>query len=417
MAVALLAAACGDDGAVQVASADIERRDLPPERAAPAAESIGDLGWDLYRSLASEDTNLVFSPHSIGVALTMTRAGAEGETAAEMDEVLHLGGTADPHGSINALDLALATAAGERERPDGSTAEVVIDIANAFWAQEGFGFEPPFLATLAEDYGAGVRLVDFAGDHEAAREEINDWVATQTNDRIEKLLGPGVLSALTRAVLTNAVYLNAPWQHPFDENATATAPFTTLDGSEVEAELMSTTGPFRYARVGSAQVVELPYLGGELSMVVVVPDLGAFDATAASLDGGGFRAILEALGPAEVALRFPTFDVTTQASLVPPLKALGMTSAFDPELADFSAMTEDAPLHVSDVVHQAFITVDEAGTEAGAAPAVVMDLTAAPVEVVELVVDRPFLYAITHGPSSSLLFLGHVVDPQRSTGD
>lgn len=413
LTVALLVSACGGQGGVRttVAEADVERVDSRHE-AGPVASAIGSFGWDLYRELAVDEANLVLSPHSIGIALIMTRAGASGETGTEMDRVLHLGAVSDPHGGANALDRAVTSAAGERDRPDGSTAEIVVDVTNALWAQEGFAFAPPFLSTLAESYGAGVRLVDFVGAHEAARGDINDWVAEQTADRIDELIGPGVLSPSTRAVLTNAVYLNAPWEHPFDDGGTAPGSFTRLDGTEVTTELMSSSAHLRYARIGDLQAVELPYVGGELSMVVLVPDPGAFETTVSEIDQAVFAGVLDGLQPTQVDLRLPGYEFTTTATLVPALADLGLESAFDPDRADFSAMTTEAPLFVSDVIHEAFIAVDEAGTEAAAATAVVMDLTAAPGETVELVVDRPFLFAIVHRESGGILFLGHVVDPE-----
>lgn len=421
LVLSLVAVACGSgDGAgdgSSVVGSEVDRADAAPDLAQPFSAAIGSFGWDLYQELASPDANLVFSPHSIGMALAMTRAGAAGETAAELDRVLHLDGVAAPHGGANAVDLALAAAAGEHERPDGSTAEIEIGIANALWSQEGFGFQEPFLTTLAESYGSAVRVVDFVGASEETRGQINQWVADRTADRIGELIGPGVLSADTRTVLTNAVYLRAPWEYPFDEGGTAPAPFVRLDGSEFEVELMSVNRSLRYARIGEVQAVELPYAGGRLSMVVVVPDHGAFPMTASTMDRTRFDELLDGLQPTEVHLRLPAFGFETNAGLVPPLVSLGLGSAFDPDRADFSAMTTEAPLFVSDVVHEAFIAVDEDGTEAAAATAVVMDLTAAPAEVVELTVDRPFLFAIAHGDSRSVLFLGHVVRPERHGGE
>ena len=411
LALALVVASCGGSGETAVAAADSTRVDAAPAEARGAASAIGGFGWDLYHQLADGDDNLVFSPHSIGVALAMTGAGAAGDTAIEMDEVLHLGELDDPHTSLNALDLALTDAAGTKERPDGTTAEVTLDIANALWAQDGFGFEEPFLVTLAENYGAGVRLVDYADDPEAARERINEWVAGQTNERIPELLAPGILSTLTRLVLTNAVFLQAPWAHPFDDGATAEGPFTRLDGSETPVDLMSVSASFRHGRGDGWQAIELPYLGGDLAMVVIVPDPGAFETVTLTLDAERFQTIVDALQPSQVDLTFPAFEFSTEAGLVPVLESLGLQLAFDPERADFSAMSGEAALYVSDVVHQAFIAVDEAGTEAAAATAVVMDLTAAPADPVRLVVDRPFVFVIRHGGTGGVLFAGRVVDP------
>lgn len=408
LAMMLIVASCGDD-TLELAAADVERLDAPVSRAGPVAGAYADFGWDLYRQLA-DGGNLVFSPHSIGIALTMTRAGAAGVTAAEMDQMLHLAAVQNPHGSANALDLALAAAPGTIERPDGTTAAIELEIANAIWAQQGFGFEQPFLVTLAENYGAGTHLVDYEGSHEAAREEINTWVADKTSARIDELIAPGVLSPATRLVLTNAVYLKAPWQHPFDEGATTPGDFTTLDGSTSTVDLMSVSASFRYGRVGDLQAIELPYVGDELAMLVIVPDKGMFEAVSASLDARQVGSILQALRPTSVDLRLPKFEFTTTASLVPTLAELGMRTAIDPDEADFSAMTTEARLFISDVVHEAFIAVDEAGTEAAAATAVVMDLTAAPVDPQALTVDRPFLIVLRHRVAGAVLFMGHITE-------
>ena len=410
LAAALLATACGDEAA-SVAAADAERIELPATRAAEASDAISDFGWDLYRALAVDEANVVFSPHSIGVALAMTRVGAGGETAAELDAVLGVESIDTYEESINALDLAFAASARTVELSDGTTADVELDSANALWAQDGFRFEDAFLTALAESHGAGVHLVDYAGENEAARLEINSWVADRTSDRIDELILPGVLSALTRLVLTNAVYFRAPWEHPFEPEATNDGIFTRLDGAQVTVELMATSETFRYGRVGETQAIELPYAGGELSMLLLVPDEGTFGAVSSTMDRQQLETIVESLAPAQVDLALPRFEFTTHAGLVPVLRSLGVSLAFDPDLADFSAMTTEGDLYVSDVVHEAFIAVDEAGTEAAAATAVVMDLTAAPGDTVALTVDRPFLLLLRHGDTNGVLFVGHVVDP------
>lgn len=410
LAMAMLIAACGDGDRTSVAAADVARLEASPEDASAAAQALNGFGLDLFHQLAA-DTNLVFSPHSIGVALAMTRAGAAEDTATEMDALLGLADIDDPHTSFNALDLALGDAAGTKERPDGSTADVRLDIANALWAQDGFGFEEPFLLTLAENYGAGMNLVDYERDAEGARIEINGWVADQTEDRITEILAPGVLSAATRLVLTNAIFLRAPWEHPFDEAATADSPFTRLDGTEAQVDMMSVSESFSYGSGDRWQAIELPYVGRDLAMLVLVPDEGEFEAVTSTLDSKQLESVIASLQPNQVNLRFPAFEFSTEAALVPVLKQLGLQLAFDPGQADFSAMTTEAPLFVSDVVHQAVIAVDEAGTEAAAATAVVMDLTAAPVEPVSLTVDRPFVFAIRHTETDGVLFLGQVVDP------
>lgn len=409
---AMLLVACGGGDAEPVAVADTARLEADPTEAADVVGPLSDFGWDAYRELAADaEANVVFSPHSIAVALAMTRAGAAGATASEMDAVLHIGAIDDPHSAINALDLAIESASGPVERPDGTTVDVTIAIANALWAQDGFGFEQSFLTTLGQNYGAGVRLVDYRNDHEAARQDINAWVGQETRDRIDELIAPGVLSAMTRLVLTNTVYLKAPWEHPFDDQATTPAPFTRLDGSSSTVALMSVSDSFGHSRLGDLQAIELPYAGGELSMLVLVPDAGAFEAVTARIDDAMIDEVIGSMRSTPVDLRFPRFDYTTAASMVGLLQSLGMELAFDPDRADFSAMTTEAPLVVSDVVHEAVITVDEAGTEAAAATAVVMDLTAAPAEPLQLTIDRPFVLLIRHVETGAPLFIGHVVDP------
>lgn len=411
--VTLMAACGGDDASVSASAArsDAARSDAEPSEADLVVGPLADFGWDSYHALSADQDNLVFSPHSIAVALTMTRAGAAGDTAAGMDAVLHLEGIDDPHPSMNVLDRAIEAASGTVERPDGSTAELAVEIANALWAQNGLGFEEPFLDTLARNYGAGVRLVDYEDDPDGATEEINAWVAEETRERIDELLAPGLVTTATRLVLTNTVYLKAPWEHPFADGATTTEPFTRLDGSSTTGELMFVSDSFRYARSGDIQAIELPYVGGELAMLVLVPDEGVFDAAVGPLDGAAVEGIVGAMESTEVDLRLPAFEFTTRAGLAPVLRSLGMEAALDPDRADFSAMTTEAPLFVSDVVHEAFIAVDEAGTEAAAATAVVMDLTAAPAEPIRLTVDRAFVFVIRHIESGAPLFLGRVVDP------
>jgi serpin B len=413
---ALLTVACDEDDVSGTASAaEVVRSDAPRDPAdAEAAEAAGAaveaFGADLYRVLAKQDGNLVFSPYSAAVALAMTRAGAVGETAAQMDAVLHADMAGDLGAGFNALEQALAERPGEYPVGD-ETVELELATANQLWGQQGFEFEPAFLDRLAASYGAGMRLVDYIEATEEARAAINDWVAEQTRDRIPELIPEGVLDELTRLVLTNAIYLNAPWEHPFDEGGTTAAPFHRLDGSEVEAQLMSLNASLRYAAGSGYQAVELPYAGNALSMVVIVPDEGSFADFEASLDGTTLAEVVDGLGSVEVQLRFPRFEFRTQAALKAALSELGMPIAFT-EDADFSAMSPGGDeLLIQDVIHEAFISVDEEGTEAAAATAVIVGVTSAPVETVELTVDRPFLFLIRDSETGALLFMGRVVDP------
>ena len=405
---------CGE-GAVNEAAgararAEVERSAADPAAVAPTVAATNAFAVDLYAQLAAGDANLVVSPYSIAIALAMTRVGAVGETAAEMDAVLHAQLAEDLNAGFNALDRTLAARAGEKERGDRSVATIELRTANALWVQTGFSFLDSFLSTLAADYDAGMRLVDYRGDTEGARRQINQWVAEQTLDRIPELVPEGVLDQLTRLVLTNAIYLKAPWEMPFGKEQTADAPFYRLDGSEVSAPLMALRKRLGYVAGEGYQAVKLPYAGRELSMVVIVPDGGSFEEFEQSLTGERLSEIVAALESAEVRLRFPRFEFRTQTSLRQVLSAMGMPIAFT-AAADFSGMTKEEDLFISEVLHEAFIAVDEEGTEAAAATAVAMALMAAPQEPVELTVDRPFVFLIQDVETGAALFLGRVLDP------
>lgn len=393
--------------------ADVERVEPSADAALEAGAALDAFAADLYAQVAGgSEGNVVLSPYSVAVALAMTRAGAAGDTADEMDAVLYAELLDDLHASFNALDQELAARPGDKERADGSEAELVLPTANSMWGQRDFAFEDPFLELLAAQYGAGMHLVDYMADFEGARREINEWVARQTKDKIPELIAEDILSVDTRLVLTNAIYLKAPWEHPFWEEGTEPAPFHLLDGSTVDAPSMSLHTDLGYAEGDGWQAVELPYAGNELSMVVIVPEEGSFADVETNLDGDLLAEVVDGLAATDVALRFPSFEFRTQASLKDALSALGMPLAFVPGQADFSGMTKEARLYVFAVVHEAFIAVDEEGTEAAAATAVVMnDEGAMPSEPVELTVDRPFLFVIRDSATGAPLFMGRVLDP------
>ncbi|MBP1632229.1 MAG: proteinase inhibitor serpin, partial [Acidobacteria bacterium] len=316
------------------------------------------------------------------------------------------------HAAFNALDQELASRNRvEPTRDDGIERKVQLSIANSLWGQQGFDFAPAFLDTLAADYGAGMRVVDFVAATEAARQAINDWVAGETNDRITDLIPEGVLSEMTRLVLTNAVYLDATWSAIFEKDLTDDAPFSLLDGSEVTVPTMHQQSPFPYAAGDGWQAVELPYVGEELAMVLLVPDAGRFAEVEGLVAAGLLDQVVAGLNGVEVNLALPKFEFRFKASVADLLKAMGMPTAFDPAVADFSGMSPEVPLFISDVIHEAFIKVDEEGTEAAAATAVVMDLTSAPVQVVDLSIDRPFLFSLYDRATGEILFLGRVLNP------
>jgi serpin B len=413
LAATLLTAGCSVSGPgnVALARSDAPRAAADPTAAGAAGKAIDAFGFDLYRRVAASDpgADLVISPTSIAIALAMARAGARGETATQMDAVLRSLGSDEGAAGINALDQALAARSGSFKGRDNASHDLALRIANAPFAQRDTVFQPAFLDALAARFGAGVRLVDYKTDAEGARRQINGWVNEATEKRIPELLTPGILDALTRLVLVNAIYLKAPWETAFSPEATETAPFKRLDGSTVNVPTMSIQDPFPYAEGPGWRAVELPYVGGSLAMTIIVPDdMAAYEQ---QLDADSFGGLTAALGPHEVELTLPPFEIETKADLAALLGELGMPLAFDPNRADFSGMTEQEQLFIAHVVHQANISVDEKGTEAAAATGVVMEATAMPAEVIHLHIDRPFLFALRDLPTGAILFLGRVLDP------
>jgi len=365
--------------------------------------------FDLYQALREEEGNLFYSPHSISLALAMTYAGARGETERQMADTLHLTLSQDQlHNAFNGLDLELAKRGEGAQGKDGEGFR--LNIVNAIWGQRDYKFLDEFLDVLAENYGAGLRLLDFINAPEEARITINDWVSDQTEGRIEDLIPQGVIDALTRLVLTNAIYFNAAWLSPFDEDTTEDGSFYLLDGSEVTVPMMRQTESFGYAEGEGYQAVELLYDGSELSMVILLPERGRFEEFEASLSAERVDSIIGDLEDENVALTLPKFEFESEFSLVDTLAAMGMPIAFS-GAADFSGMTGTSELFIGDVLHKAFVSVDEAGTEAAAATAVVMELTAMPEEPVEVTVDRPFVFLIRDIETGAVLFLGRVANP------
>lgn len=367
--------------------------------------------FDLYRALRTEPGNLFVSPYSVFAALAMTLAGARGVTAAQIAATLRWDADPDALGAaFAALDETLSARGTPAAPYEGEG--FAFHVVNAMWTQAGFPLLESFVAALETDYRAGLRELDFARDPSAARRTINDWVAEQTANRIVDLIPEGAIDTLTRLVLTNAIYFNAPWLHPFDPERTTTESFALLDGGRVDVSMMHTTESLLYAAWDGGVAFELPYNGNELAMIVLVPDEGTFDAFDAALTVEIFDGVVASLASRSIALGFPRFTFVYAASLVDPLTALGMTDAFDGARADFSGITGERDLVVSDVLHKAFVAVDEAGTEAAAATAVVFRGTGMPIEPVVVTVDRPFLFVVRDRPTGSVLFVGRVVSPQ-----
>ena len=369
-----------------------------PEGATAASNAFG---FDLYARIKQDGGNLICSPFSAAVALNMASAGARGETRDQMLSVLHVDRqhAAETHASFGGLLGALNA----RDGTEG----VALHVADRLWGQAGIGFKPDFLALLRDSYGAPLETVDFAQATAAARATINHWVATQTHDRIPEILGDGDLRTTTRLVLTNAVYFKGKWDQPFVKSYTSPRRFTGVSGA-ADVPMMAQEDSFAYARDGDVQVIELPY-GGDLSMVVVLPD-GPGDLPAVERKvARRYAGWLATLRPALVDLWLPRWTFTSRLDLGTPLGAAGMPLALTPS-ADFSGISAE-PLFIDEVVQEAFIEVNETGTEAAAVTAVGVTATSLELPVVKPKIfhaDHPFLYLIRDRKTGAVLFLGRV---------
>jgi serpin B len=420
--VAFLAGACslgipqlGGGGGSQVLESKLPRAEagtLSQSEINTLSEGNTAFAFTLYRELQSQPGNLFFSPYSISSALAMTYAGAAGDTAAEMKATLHFDlDDTTLHPAFNALDQYLASLA-DQDIPDDMGDPFQLEIANAIWGQKDFHFEEKFLDLLAENYGAGLRLLDYIQDPESSRQTINDWVSDQTRDKIQDLIPQGAIDSDTRLVLSNAIYFKATWMEAFEQSLTEEIDFHGLEGQTTRVQMMQggSSVSYPYFRGEDFTAIELPYVGGQVSMLVLVPDQGGYQDFEGSLTAEQLDSILDNMSYTPVALHFPKFKFESEFSLAQTLAGMGMPSAFS-AAADFSGMTGAKDLFISNVFHKAYIGVDEEGTEAAAATAVVMTLTAAPLEPIELTVDRPFIFLIRESQTGTVLFMGRVLNP------
>jgi len=377
---------------------------IPLDTILTAAENINDFALALYNQISSESGNILFSPYSIHVALAMTYAGARTQTELEMAETLNFTlGQEMTHNSLNALDSRLVI-----HDSSGEDADFLFRTANSIWGQTGMPFSQSFLDTLAGNYGAGLRLLDFAAQPQPSRLVINDWVAEQTEDKILDLLPSSAVTSDTIMVLTNAVYFKAAWGNQFEKFATTEEPFHLLDNTDISVSMMKQDERMGYASGSGWRAVELPYEGSTTAMVVVVPD--DFAAFEQNLSVDIVSSVIESINYTRVELSFPKFSFTQELALNDVLAAMGMPTAFS-DSADFSGMSAGANLAISDVRHKAFIDVNEEGTEAAAATAVGISLTSMPPASIPVVVDHPFIFMIRDKETKAILFFGRVVNP------
>ncbi len=372
---------------------------------APVVQGNTEFALSLYAQLRSQEGNLFFSPLSLSTALAMTYAGARGQTAAQMATVLHF--PADQQ----RLHQVFANLSKEFHA-DSETQGYQLHVANALWGQKGYRFRKDFLATTKTYYGAGLNEVDFQTATEEARRTINAWVEQQTKDKIKELIPPGALDALTRLVLTNAIYFKGDWLSPFMKPLTKDEVFQVPADQQVSVPMMNQTGFFKYFDEGNFQTLELPYVGSQLSMVVFLPKkvdgLAEFEQ---SLTAQNLTQWLPQLQRHEVVVTLPKFKVTAEFVLNQILSKMGMPLAFS-GAADFSGMSEEKALDLSAVIHKAYVDVNEEGTEAAAATAVtIVGASLGPPPAI-FHADHPFVFLIRDNSSGSILFLGRLAQPQ-----
>ncbi|MGA7195089.1 MAG: serpin family protein [Anaerolineales bacterium] len=408
--------ACGAAPSANLAKSSLARDTNPSVPATDLSNLVNGnntFAINLYEALRSQDGNLVFSPYSISLALAMTYAGARNKTESQMAQTMQFTlPQAQLHPAFNALDLELAS---EGKAQGNSGQPMQINIANAIWAEKTYPFQQAYLDLIAKNYGAGIQLADFIKNFDPVRQQINSWVSNKTKNKINDLLAPGSVDSNTRMVLVNAIYFKADWDVPFEANNTSDSTFTLLDGSQSQVKMMNNNDlNLNYVKDNRYQAVELPYSGNTAAMDIIIPDEGNFQNFESTLDAQKINDIFNSMQSTPIALGLPKFTFTTNFSLSDQLKSLGMTDAFDSNKADFSGMTSNHDLFISDVIHKAFVAVDEKGTEAAAATAVIITAMSAPLQQkVSLVIDHPFIFVIRDLTSGQILFIGRVLNPAQ----
>lgn len=361
---------------------------------------------DLYEQLKEGDANLFFSPYSISTVLAMTYAGAGGDTETQMAQALHFDLSQKP------LHEAFAKLI-KRTNKMGEKGNFQLTIANALWYQKDYKLLEEYMNLTEDSYEARIDALDFKGATEVSRVMINTWVEKKTQYKIRDLIKLGVLNELTRLVLTNAIYFKGKWASQFKREATQYAPFTLNSGEKVDVPMMNQTQDFNYAEEDSLKILEMPYIGKDLSMVIFLPKEPAdIKGLEEIFTYDNVKLWLRKLNKMEVVTTIPRFKTTSEFSLRKVLAELGMTDAFDPQSANFSGMTGKKDLWINAVLHKAFVEVNEEGTEAAAATGVVMKITAV-MPKTYFTADHPFIFIIRDVRSNSILFCGRIMDPHK----
>jgi serpin B len=384
----------------------------------PSATSVGDLtpivsagtqlGLDLYRKLRRPGENLFLSPPSVFAGLSMAYAGARGTTAQEMARVLHLRGLApaEVHRAQGRLLAWLSSLA---------RGGIQLDVANALWAQKRQPFLREFAELLKTTYGAGLDHLDFVGAPEQARATINGWVSKKTRGKIAELIPAGAFNEWTRLVLTNAVYFKSSWAIQFPKTATRDLPFTLTSGKKLKVPLMNLTDSFRYGAIPDLQILELPYKGGTLAMVILLPRrVDGLPAVEQQLSSVWLARQLRRLPRRKVEVYLPRFKVTRVVPLAPVLRALGLKEALLQDGADFSGIDGRRGLFIAEIFHRAWVEVNEEGTEAAAATAIMGEAPEgeSPQSPPVFRADHPFLFLIRDRATGCVLFLGRIENPR-----
>lgn len=381
-------------------------------RISAEASSISRFAVKMYKQIVENGKNAFFSPYSITTALGMTDAGAKGNTDLQIREALQVTLEGDDfHSGLNGLDLSLKSFS-------DATDNLELNVENSIWAQDNVTyFKVGYLDRLARNYGAGVYMLDFMNEPEPSRIIINDWVAQKTNQRIMDLIPSGVITPSTRLVLTNAIYFLADWKYKFDSTLTATGSFYTANGDSIQTPMMSykdKPAKMLYNYSGNVRMLELPYQGDRIAMDLILPDSGTFGTFEDSVTYEGLSGLISGLDSTKLmTVQIPKFQFTTPSvSIKKALQNLGMIDPFT-TAADFSGIA-DVSLAIADVLHKAFIKVNESGTEAAAATAVVIDITAVLNDTRFFVANRPFMYLIRDKQTNAILFMGRIMNPAVS---
>jgi len=382
-----------------------------PEKVGQVVTADNQFAFDLYSRYKSLDGNIFFSPYSISTALAMAYEGARGRTAEEMQAVLHFPKDDDVRRSSFARIHNVLNKPGKK---------YILNTANALWAQNDFKFLDEYFSTVRNYYGGNATNLDFVGESDESRVTINNWVEGQTNDRIKDLIPAGAITDRTRLVLTNAVYFKGSWVLKFETGMTREADFKVSPTQTVKAQMMSQTDKFNYAETDDLQILEMPYLGNDISMLIILPKEGKLDSVESSISSEKLNEWKGMLRQERVMVKVPKFKFDTKyPEMADDLAAMGMPTAFvpptEPSCADFTGMTgncsPDTCLYISAVIHQAFVEVNEEGTEAAAATAVggMVAMSMPP----SFIADHPFIFLIQEKTTGTILFLGRMSDPTK----